>query len=283
MKLISLTIARNSSWVIKATITHALKYCDAAVVLLHNSADDSLKILRQFDNRVIIAKLDDPAWDEMHHRQQTLHIGRDLGGTHFLVLDDDEILTDNLVPQIRPMAEGCPDGACIHLPLLSCWRSLDQYRSDPGNPFTNAYKTVLFRDDPMVGWKTRDGYQHHHTSPYNTTMVRRLVAQQGGYMHIQHANWHRLVVKQTWYMCMELCRWGRIQANYKGTMDERGLQTSPVRPGWWGPERAFIKLEQEPWHIAEIRKMVADRGAEFFEQHGVNVAPYMEGASVQPA
>jgi hypothetical protein len=275
MKLISLTIARNSSWCIRATITNALKYCDAAVVVLHNSIDDTLKMLRQFDNRVTIAKLADPNWDEMHHRQQSLQIGRDLGGTHFVVLDDDEILTESMVPRMRELAENCPDAVCIHLPLLSCWRSLDQYRSDPGSPFSNAYKTSLFRDDPMAGWKTRDGYQHHHTSPYNTTMLRRFNASEGGYMHIQHANWRRLVAKQTWYMCMELCRWGRIQANYKGTMDERGLQTTPIPQHWWGEERQYIHLEQEPWHIAEIKRMVRERGVEFFTKHGVEVQQYV--------
>jgi hypothetical protein len=276
MKLVSLTIARNSSWCIRATIHHALRYCDAAVVVLHASTDATLDILREFDQRVTIAKLEEPEWNEMEHRQTSLNIGRQIGGTHFVILDDDEILTMPVVSKMREYTESLPADVCLHLPLLCCWRSLDQYRSDPGNPFSTSYKSVMFADGPGIGWESLDGYQHHHTSPYGTDMYRWLRHDIGGYMHLQHANWRRLVAKQTWYMCMELCRWGKIKADYWGTMREDGLATTPVPPSWWGEEKAWLRPEQEPWHIAEIQRMVRERGAEFFLQHKVNVMPYVQ-------
>lgn len=265
MKLVSLTIARNSGWCIKATIAHALKYCDAAVVLLHSTTDDSLKILRRFDRRVTIAKLDDPEWNEMNHRQQTLEIGRDLGGTHFVILDDDEMLTENLVPKIRDIADQQIEAQCVSLPWLSLWRSLDQYRVDAGHPLGRAYKTVLFRDGSDVSWKPTAGYHHHHTQPFNTDLIRLYNHDQGGWFHFQHANWERLVAKQRWYMHMEMYRWGTIRANYKGTMDETGLKLADVPPAWWGKERKWIKLEGDSWHAAEIERMRAEKGAAFFE------------------
>lgn len=280
MKLISLTIARNSSWCIAATLSHALKYCDGAVVLLHNTTDDTAKILRKLDPRITIASVTGEHWDEMLHRQQVLDIGRDMGGTHFLVLDDDEILTESLVPRMRDLAENHPVGSCVHLPLLSCWRSLDQYRSDLGNPFSTAYKTCLFADAPHIGWKATGGYHHHHTSPFGTLMVRRYSHTDGGFMHLQHANRDRLVTKQTWYMCMELVRWGKINADYRGTMNEAGLRVSPINPKWWGPERDLIKLNQEPWQLADMRRMITEKGADFFISRGVDVTPFMETANV---
>lgn len=275
MKLVSLTISRNSAWVIRATITHALRYCDSAVVLLHASTDETLSILRRFDERLTIAKLEDPQWNEMEHRQTTLNIGRELGGTHFVVIDDDEILTNNLRNKIRDWAEQIPPRACLHLPLLSCWRSLDRYRSDQGNTFSMAYKTVLFADAPGVNWQPKGKYQHHHTAPYGTEMLRWLRHDLGGYLHLQHANWDRLVTKQTWYMCMELSRWNKINADYRRTMDEEGLQTLPVPAEWWSKERNYIALAQPSWHAADIKRMVAERGARFFESYGVKVQPYV--------
>jgi hypothetical protein len=135
-----------------------------------------------------------------------------------------------------------------------------------------------------VRWKAeKGGYQHHHTAPYGVNQIRLLSPDQGGYMHLQHANWERLVIKQTWYMCMELCRWGQIKANYRGTMDETGLKLSPIPPGWWSRERAMLKLEQTPWQLADIRRMVSERGAEWFGQRGVDVTLFLEVSHVQPA
>lgn len=276
MKLVSLTIARNSDWCIKATITNALRYVDAAVVVLHASTDTTLDILRKFDERVTIAKLDDPVWNEMEHRQASLDIGRDIGGTHFVILDDDEILTMPVVDRMREYADCLPQDACLHLPLLCCWRSLDKYRVDPGSPFSRSYKSTMFADGPLVQWSAKGGYQHHHTSPFGTTMFNWLKHDMGGYLHLQHADWNRLVAKQTWYMCMELCRWGKINANYRGTMDETGLRTAPVPAAWWGPEKKWVKPAQPPWHVPEIQRMVAERGPEFFLKHNVDVRPYVQ-------
>jgi hypothetical protein len=96
---------------------------------------------------------------------------------------------------------------------------------------------------------------------------------------------------------MELCRWGHIKANYRGTMDEKGLQTSPVPDEWISPEMQFLDLKAEPWQAKDILLMVRaqglaccnlihppvegnltlfaesllrEKGVEFFNQHGVD-------------
>lgn len=276
MKLVSLTICRNSAWSIGPVIRHALKYCDSAVVLTHACTDQTLNILRRFDDRVTIMQTVDEEWDEMHHRQMTLNYGREIGGTHFLILDDDEMLTNNLVPHIRERAERLQPKQIMRQPMRCCWRSLDQYRSDCGNPFSQCWKSVIFADAPDLYWEDEDGYQHHHTHPYNSVEARWDAPQGGGWLHFQHANWRRLVAKQTWYMCMELCRYGVIRANYHGTMDETGLQTTPVPPEWWSPLRDKIKLTAEPWQVRDIRRMVTERGEDFFTRNGVRTASVLK-------
>jgi hypothetical protein len=277
MKLISLTIARNSAWSIEAVIGHALQYVDSAVVLLHASTDDTLKKLQRMDDRVTIAKLPEQEWNEMQHRQLTLNIGRDLGGTHFVILDDDEFLTQNLVPHVRGMCEQLKPGQLIRQPMRCCWRSLDQYRSDRGNPFTECWKSVAFVDTPAACWETKDGYQHHHTHPYGITARNVTHPNGGGWLHIQHANWKRLVTKQVWYMCMEIVRYGAIRANYQGTMDETDLELSPVPKAWWSAFRNKLHLKAEPWQAEDLSRMVKQHGADFFASRGVDVLPVLKG------
>ena len=271
MKLVSLTIARNSAWCINATLKHALRYVDEAVVLDHASTDGTTGILKRMSGPLHVLRVDDPEWNEMHHRQATLNYGRKIGGTHFVIIDDDEILTQHLVKDIREVLCDLPPGVCLKAPLMALWRSLDYYRSDFNNPFARAYKSVGFADAPDLFWESKDGYQHHHTHPYNSTDIRWLHHGDGGYLHFQHANWRRLVIKQTWYMCMELLRYGKVVANYKGTMDESGLELKPVPSKWWGPEKAAIKLDAEPWQLDDIKRMASEHGTNYFEARGVNV------------
>jgi hypothetical protein len=272
MKLISLTICRNSAWSIEPVITHALKYCDEAVVLAHACEDNTVEILRKFDDRIhIISTEKGPEWDEMAHRQKALEEGRVHGGTHFVILDDDEIMAEHLVPVFRAKAETLLPGELLRMPMRGCWRAVDQYRSDPGNPFTKCQKSVVFADSPNLHWKDDSGYQHHHTHPYNCTPWLWATEPGVGWMHFQHAYWPRLLVKQTWYMCMELCRYGEIRANYKGTMDEKGLETSPVPDHWKSPEIERLDLTAEPWQVKDIRRMVEERGEKFFTRNGVEI------------
>jgi len=268
MKLIALTICRNSAWVIRAVAGHALTYCDGMVAVCHSCTDGTPDILRDLGATVLEVKGE---WKEMVHRQTTLEMGRSLGGTHFVVLDDDEFLANHLTDTFRDIAHRLKPGQVLQQPMANCWRSMDRYRCDVGNPFSCTWKTSVFRDHPDLNWRPDGGYQHHHTHPYGGKLGKNYPLD-GGWLHLQHANWKRLVLKQTWYQAMELCRYGKVKANYKGTMDEAGLKVRPVPPHWWDPEfKKLIRLEDPPWQLQDLRRMVKKQGERFFEGEGVKV------------
>ncbi|MFA6043377.1 MAG: glycosyltransferase family 2 protein [Phycisphaerales bacterium] len=272
MRLISLTLARNSAWCIEGTLRHALRYCDEAVVLCHACTDGTQDILRDIDRVRIIETADADTWVEMEHRQRTLDEGRRLMGTHFLILDDDEIVADPAVKLMRPIAGTLKPGDIAMMPMVCCWRDLDHYRSDDPrtNPFARLCKSTVFADSPDLCWHAKDGYNHHHTQPYNS---RQLLYAPGDlrWMHLQHASWPRLVTKQIHYMCREMVLYGGVKANYLRSMSEEGLALTPVPDAWWPGERALIDLEAEPWQAADLKNMVDKHGIRFFRDEGIPV------------
>lgn len=276
MKLISLTLARNEDWILGVSARMALRWCDELVILDHSSTDRTPAIIEglaaQNPGRVHRLAAAGSRWEEMVNRQATLDEGRRRGGTHFAIADCDELLTANLLPQIRDWIAALAPGRCLELPMVPCWRSLDQYRDDD-SVWSRARITLAFCDRPGLAWRPPDGYQHHHRAPWGAAGSRPAPVARGagGVMHLQFAHWPRLTAKHAWYKVTEQIRWpGRrsvaeLDRMYSQALDERGLRLSPVPPEWWIPEdRAAIDLASEPWQAAEARRLVAEHGRERF-------------------
>jgi glycosyl transferase family 2 len=279
MKLMALMLARNEDWVIGASARAALKWCDDLIVLDHASTDGTidtiLKVADEHPGRVYIEREDDGSrWDEMAHRQRTLDLGRRLGGTHFAIVDADEILTAPLLSSIRTWIVHLSPGNALELPLLACWRSLDQYRDDL-SIWSHAWVALAFADGPGVGWRTdASGYQLHHRLPYGTSRGATHLARHsaGGVMHLQFTNWRRLVAKHALYKMTEVIRWperrtvAEVDRDYSRALEQGGIKLATCPPEWWeGYARDAIKLDGIPWQEAECRRLWAIHGPERFE------------------
>lgn len=252
MNLIGLMVVRNESWVLRASIAAALQWCDGLVVFVHASTDGTIDMVRQLRREhnalVAVEQSDAPEWDEATYRGIALETGRRLGGTHFAIIDGDEIMTAPGIAAIRDEAEQLAPGELLRLPLLSCWRSLDQYRSD-NSPFGHARTSVVFADAPHLSYSPdADGYQLHLRPPRGVRQ-REAWDRDGGkaVLHLQHAVWARVEAKQRLYEETERRRWGKVRANYRAATDERGLETRPIPDGWWPVSKELIDLGVEPW------------------------------------
>jgi len=276
MNLVALTICRNSEWCIEASLNASLRWCDSAVVLDHASADATAAILKRlqaiYGKRLTLLHEADPTWSEMRHRQRTLVAARRIGATHCAIIDDDEILTEPIAAVIRKIIGTLEPAEALLIPGLALWRSLDNYRCD-NSPFGKAYVTMAFADAPLLYWQPRDhGYEHHHRAPFGVVTKRVGRQDEGGLMHFQHANWRRLIAKQQWYQMMEWQRWGKqfgaqiIRARYAPAVNETGLLLKPVPHSWWGMEKHLINLDAAPWQEADMRRMIAEKGADFFKE-----------------
>jgi hypothetical protein len=271
VKLIALMVLRNEAWVIGASLRAALRWCDGAAILLDRCTDATVEIVReiaQATGKDIIASETDEAehWDEMHHRQRNLEDGRNIGGTHFAIVDADEILTRNNLYDVRGWLLDLKPGEVLDVPMVANWKSLDVY-----SPHTRGIITLGFRDMPGMGWAPRgqEQYHHHNRPPHGLT--RRVSREcEGGVMHLQFAAWDRFIAKHRHYLMSEYLRWQypatELNAKYAWwSQPPHGTDLKPVPAEWWGDyPKALIELNGPVWYQREIRRMLREYGAERF-------------------
>lgn len=282
MKLVALVAARNESWIIGCSLRAALLWNDVAVVLNHASTDRTGEIVAEIASenpgRVHIINEPNPLWAEMDHRQRMLEEARRLGATHISYCDADEILTGNLVEPIREQIESLPAGGYLQTAMPCVWRGLERYRDDT-SVFGAARTMLAFRDRADLGWFPKaDGYQFHAREPRGARMAVRISKESGGVMHLQFADWRRLVAKHQLYKITELLRWpGRktaaeVDALYSMATTETNARFTDIPAEWWEPYEGFLRhidLNQEPWQEAECRRLWALHGPGKFE--GLNL------------
>lgn len=285
MKLVGLMLARNEDWIIGLSARVVLQWCDELVIMDHASTDKTPEIIASLGERVTSLQWKDASkWDEMTMRQKLLEAGRKIGGTHFAMIDADEILTANLVSYVRPWTSALKSGEVLELPMIPTWRNLYQYRDD-SSVWSRAWMSLAFLDAPNMSWQPAiDGYQHHQRTPHGCIrQIRPLTdKRQGGVIHAQFANWERLVAKHVHYRMMEHIRWpDRMSVNdlnkkYNQALDENGLLLSPSPLGWVEPYATLVheyyKTSGEIWYQREIERLITIHGRERF--HGLDLKGY---------
>lgn len=285
MKIVGLMLARNEAWIVGYTLRGVMQYVDDVVFLDHGSTDDTLRLVEQvraeYPGRIHLMHADANAeeWPEMHLRQATLAKGRDVGGTHFVIADADELLTANHVAHVREWFAALEPGELIDLPMVAPWRGLLAYRDDD-SVWSRSRITFGFRDAPDLTWAPRDGYQFHCRPPHNSKAApgdrKHPIDDKahGGVMHLQWVNWRRLTAKHAWYKMQEAARWPEkrtaheLNRVYGEALDERHIKCMPMRQSWLQPYDTFLcyaDLAADGWQAADCRRMLEEYGPGPFE------------------
>jgi hypothetical protein len=281
MKLVGLMPIRNEEWVVGLSLRAAMLFMDEMVVLDHASSDSTPELLAaiaaEHPGRIHLLSEPDEVWHEAAIRQRLLDAGREAGATHLCALDADEVLTGNLLPSIRTMFAALASGEGLWLPWLAMWRSLELSRQDASPLVGEAGSMVLgFHDAPHLHYAAWSGeYDIHCRHPRGMGEERRLATARsgGGMFHLAFVNWPRLQAKTAWYKMVERLRfpWRRtaaaLNAWYACDLDETGLETAAVDPGWWAPYarwRGAVKLDAgdagDSWYAQECRRLWAEHG-----------------------
>ena len=276
MKIVGLTLVRNEQWTIEFCLRVALRWCDAVQVFMDRCFDATgdivYRLKDEFGDRLNIHDYKTGTyWAEMGQRQRGLEIGREMGGTHFAIIDADEALTANLAPKVRDWFAVLKPGHLLELPMIAV-RTAHDYQQDD-SVWSRSQLTLGFCDLPDLNWKPAyDGYEFHHRAPYNSgASVRPLTESRvdGGVFHTQFANKRRIIAKHIWYALTERIRWPdrrestveKLNEKYSQATDESRLQTRPIPDAWReGYPWHLINLDDEPYFNGEIRKMIEKHG-----------------------
>lgn len=281
MKIVGLMAARNEDWILGLSARAALMWLDALVLLDHASTDETPRICCQVQASTVkpveILYESDPTWAEMQHRQRMLCVARQMGATHIVYIDADEILTGNLLSSVRALIESCPATQCLELPWLQMRSSINFHCS--AGLWSQQNASFAFVDSPGLHWAARDGYDFHQRPPMGRAYFpfRPLGHRNSGLMHLQMVNGRRLRAKQALYQMTEILRWpGRetvdqIRRKYSLTVYGRdgppplNLELERAPQDWWQAYEYAGLMEHLtvgalPWQEAEIHRLLAEHG-----------------------
>ena len=277
MRLIAIMPCRNSDWILGLTARAALMWCDQVILLNHASTDRTRKIceelVRENPLRVAFHGTQDSTWREMAHRQLLLDAARARGASHIALVDDDEILSGNLLPTIRGHIEHTPGRMMFTVPWIWLRGSIHKYHLR--GPWAMSDVSTAFKDAPEWSWSAaaQGGYDHHHRHPFGHPWVpfRPLGRRDGGLMHLQAVSDRRVRAKALLYCLTERLRWpdrktpAELNKQYGlAVYDESpaslaSLGDVPVE--WWAPYAGLMQHlhpEAEPWQLAAARAMIRE-------------------------
>ncbi len=276
-KIVGLLQIRNESVLIEQCL-HALSfYTDAMVILDDASQDDTVKLCKECAHTYRIEAIlqnESSAWEhrsESDNRQKLLEAGRTIGGTHFIILDADEIMTANCKDNnfLRRMILQLNPGDRLAMNIMHVWDSLHRYRTY----FSEKMKFFIFCDDGACSYLNQ--FLHVNRTPFNLQggVNLELPNDQYGLLHFGYYNWQNVLIKQAWYKCLE-----RIRNPQKSVAEinswypahkEKDLQTLSVPSNWIMGYDFFnpsLFDHVETWRKKQMKQWFEKYGKEYFKE-----------------
>jgi len=274
-KIVGLVPARNERHLISQCLRALALFTDAIVYLDDASTDETPQIVEALSHECRIERIiRKKEWfrDEPGDRNQLLQAGREIGGTHFIVIDADEMLSSNLLDNacLTEAIRKLQLGDRLALNWIQLWRSIDEYRFD-NSVWTWNYKEIIFCDDGHSSYTS----EFIHTPRVPEGLTGRSFKLEGyfaGLLHFQFAAWRNLLIKQSWYRCLERIREPNksiveINQRYAPSKDETGLALKPSPRNWFYGypffDRTVFDLPEE-WREEQILGWIDQYGREFF-------------------
>jgi len=276
-KIIGLVPVKNEELHIENCLRALALITDGIIVLDDHSDDETVNIIKSLLNDCSILEIiEKDNWfrDEPGDRNLLLKAGRNHGGTHFIVLDADEIFTGNCLDNdLLKHAIYCMEpGDKFIFTWIQLWRSCSKFRFD-NSVWTWNMKAFIFCDDGECYYESE--FIHTGRTPANLEGTYYFFKTYDyGLMHFQFVNWHNLLVKQAWYRMLELIRQPdksitEINIKYFPSKNESGLslQNSPyiwfeAYSDWFKPSKLAIN---ETWRTTQIQDWFEEYGIDYFK------------------
>jgi hypothetical protein len=220
-KIVGLVAVHNESSFIKHCLQAMAEYTDAIVVLDDVSEDDTVAVIESVARECNVERLiRKTVWqrDEKGDKNMLLMAGREIGGTHFVMLDADEMFVAPCKKHnwLRNQILSLKPGQIICFPMMNVWNGLGHYRDDEDmSPRHRKWKGIcaVLCDDGQCSYEENQVW-----GPSGALHVTRIPANRvcdeseknilitdinHGLLHYKYVNMEDVTVKKIWYMCVE--------------------------------------------------------------------------------
>lgn len=297
-KIIGLMQVRNESQIIEQTLRVLALYTDSIVILDDASDDNTVDIVQQLASQLNIEKIlceSTSGWSErteIENRQKLLDVGRECGGTHFIELDADEVLTAPCLKNnwLRNKILALKKGQILRLPIINLWKSFDYFRIDKERYPGIVPLSAIFCDDGVSTLEDNKKVSHSgflHFGRFPITRVQEapdITIHNNNYavLHLPFINWDNVYIKRGWIMCLERIRLqeglsvkfpGRTVQdinNFYSIFHNYALKNKTIArvPAHWLDydffDKECYKVRQVEWRRKQVLQWFTTYGKDFF-------------------
>jgi len=273
MKIIALLPFKNEARFLPSFVSGVRPLVDQIIAMDDNSTDSGADILRSAGATVLDWNSERPksGWAELGIRQRLLELGREAGGTHFVVLDADEAFTAPFLRVGRSALSRLEPGQRLLMQWLAMWKSVDHYRDDH-SVWSNNFKDFAFRDDPKNTYPEIWMHTPRTPGPFaNKETALTLQPRHGAVFHFQFSDWDHFQIKQSWLRMSELIRTpgdaAGINGKYAITKEDPSAIVVAIPEEWKTgirfPDVSYSSHDTN-WRLKQIDEWLGSYGTSFF-------------------
>lgn len=272
-KIVGLVPVRNEAAYIDQCLRALACYTDAIVVLDDASTDTTIEIVQALAKSCAIERIiTKKTWhrDEPGDRNKLLQAGRSIGGTHFIVIDADEMLTAPCLKNnyLRTKILAMQPGQQMRLNWITLWGSLNTFRAD------RLYiKNCIFCDDGISYYTSN--FIHTFRVPENLSLPEKNPEVidlddhlSYGLLHFEAANPINMLIKRAWYKCLERIRTKvparEINKKYFSQLPKPPLAQSHANWFAYNFFDARPYNAQETWRTKQVKHWFNQYGRDYF-------------------
>lgn len=267
MKIITLVPAKNESWILNFSLKNFSIFSDTIIVLDDGSTDNTKEISENFNNvKVIQFDASQEKFLNMSNRRNALLAeGRKLGGTHFIFLDADEIISSPLSNNLYEYVKNMQLGETIYMPWVLTF--FDENRNIICDiSMRDNYKDFIFCDNGESMFE--DKSLSEDRTPNNQKHITKITFETGCVYHLQELALERNKLKQIRYRCNELIEGKRsarrINATYDFTKTQKAKKPIQLIDEFVLGNAGEIKVKDETY-FSILLKTLKTKELSFFE------------------
>jgi hypothetical protein len=266
IKVVALVPFKNEAHNLPSFMENMQKVADEILGYDDNSHDDSAAIFQSMGGRLIKERVrsDFAQGGQYQMRNFLLNAGRRAKGTHFVILDADEVFSNTFTAIGKETISQLHRNQILQLNWISCWESFDSFCAE-GSPWAPKYHDFIFCDDETSHYPPSG--LHFGRVPAGNFSRLRLPEHSGAVLHKQFLSLQDFEIKQCLYRMNELLEGSHSAVSINQTYAvTRRLCSKPTPiPSHWRSTECRFDGTPNNWRLQEVENLFAKFGVKTFE------------------